>query len=347
MLMTSTDVREQRTPAKSRPAKPAAPDGSTERDLPALLQRALARLLRRTGEIAKLSRTEREVLSEVIRCADRRDLLAPIFVRRTTLAERLSCSEPTVTRALSALVHKGWITRDQVKSRRRGFQVGSIELTPQALLWLEMPSPDPVRQPEAQNGALRESQMSHALLDPKEQSKRQPADAAPSTSRPRPGEVPATLQWLVTIGLSKWAVFRLMRCARDAGALLEDVVTACRDQIARANNPFAYLTKLLGLDRDWRRRAHGAPNAATQAEQLAIIEQQLTAASQVASLGPRRYRLPDGRVAEVHSGGHLALTCADGRREAVPPSSIARALQCIADGLWHPLSPSDLATSTP
>jgi len=99
-------------------------------DLPLSLMRAISRaLLWRDGEFSALAERDRLVLAEILRCIPKASPTEPVFVRRNTLAVRLDISLATLTRGMARLQDLGWIVRDQVKSRIRGFQVGSVALT--------------------------------------------------------------------------------------------------------------------------------------------------------------------------------------------------------------------------
>ncbi|MCX8016539.1 MAG: hypothetical protein N2690_01355 [Rhodocyclaceae bacterium] len=63
--------------------------------------------------------------------------------------------------------------------------------------------------------------------------------------------IPQSLRWLVDLGLNPRAIVALMALAKRRGAQLQDVCAAACDGLRRARQPFAYLAKLLRLDRDW------------------------------------------------------------------------------------------------
>ena len=234
------------SPALNIPAGPLP-----ERDLPLPIQRACTRIqFWRAGPFEALGARDRAVLAEVIRCVDRKRPQQAVYVRRDTLADREGCSVPTITRALARLATLGWIVRDQVKSRIRGFQVGSVELTLEAIAWLGLLEPSP---------ALRESPVIDASSSFNIQCiHRQPPAAGAvkkEVRKAKPGELPSGLQWLEHAKVSRNGVFLLMGIARKRGLLLETVVGLCREQILAARMPFAYIRDLLALDKDWERAA--------------------------------------------------------------------------------------------
>jgi hypothetical protein len=53
----------------------------------------------------------------------------------------------------------------------------------------------------------------------------------------QPGQVPADLQRLLTLGFSKFLIFGLMRDARERGKRLSDVVQATWHGLKRADRP--------------------------------------------------------------------------------------------------------------
>lgn len=234
-----------------------------ERDLPLPIQRACTRVqFWRAGPFDALGARDRAVLAEVIRCVDRKRPQQAVYIRRDTLAHREGCSVPTITRALARLASLGWIVRDQVKSRLRGFQVGSVELTSAAVAWLGLLEPSPT---------LRESPVIDASRSSDIQCiHRQPPAAGlieKHGTKTSPGELPDALRWLEHANVSRSGVFLLMGLARKRGVLLETVVSACREQILAARMPFAYIRDLLALDKDWARAAKAVHDLrASQAE---------------------------------------------------------------------------------
>lgn len=256
--------------------------GPTEKDLPSLIQAAASRaLFWRHGSFAQLDFRDRSVLAEVLRCVCIKSPSIPVYIRRTTLAERLSCSVPTITRALSKLASLGWINRDQIKSRARGFQVGSITLTEQAISMLGLNNipasktptsqykPNPSDQKVIPKKNLRESSVIDACLDSKEQSlQRQLAHAPGSVDNSEnaqmptadglkfgpkdPKRIPESFRWLHTeLKISIFGIFKLMRMASAQETRLEHIAAAARDAIKASAAPFSYIASLIKLDRDW------------------------------------------------------------------------------------------------
>lgn len=238
------------------PPRLELPAALAEKDLPATIQRACTRVqFWREGPFAALKARDRAVLAEVVRCVDRKQPALPAFVRRDSLAERESCSVPTITRALSRLAELGWLLRDQVKSRSRGFQVGSVQLTDAAIAWLGLLTPtlnDLCESPVIDASGESGNQCIHRQSTPSELLAKSPENRH-SVGRKKSGAVPDALRWLEQVRISRAGVFMLMGLARRKGLLLETVTTACRTQIEQARQPFAYVRDLLALDRDWGR----------------------------------------------------------------------------------------------
>jgi hypothetical protein len=239
------------------------------------------------------------MLVEILRCLSKESPEQEMFVRRETLAIRLGCSLPTITRTLARLESQGWINRDQVKSRIRGFQVGSIALTKKAIMWLGF-------EPSAQK-AQRCSPVIDACSSFQKQSlQRQLQPAAGSVDKPSKSttavgavRLPQSLAWL-TEHISPFGVCKLMKVAREKGLLLEDVTTPCATQIQQAKNGFAYIRKLLGIDRDWHSQRQEADAAVLQATAISVKKAALE--ERVKNIENQAYLGHDGFVRKVQRG---------------------------------------------
>lgn len=286
-----------RAPVDSPPA--------TERGkaLPLRIAQAIARLLTSAQPWAmQLGSAERDLLAKIIGLADRRQPQTPICVSRHTLAERLGVSRATIQRLLQRLQALGWIERDQIKSRRWGFQRGTIALTSQALETLfddiepvQAASPqNPPSPPHSSSGDV--STVKHALLDTEQCIHRQPQggfsghqalsdEGRTSQPCPRPQRpshqatgrwmpsIPPSLQGLLQAGISPAGVCALMREATRLGKRLEHIWDCVQCCAAKARNPFAYLRALIQQPRDWL--------ALRQQRDEAALRQQQVSAEQV------------------------------------------------------------------
>lgn len=247
MPATSNEIGDRVVPCA--PSHSSTTNSTAERDLPQVIVRAIARVMTfRGGFFSRLDRSDRCALIEVVRCISKDRPRDPVFIRRDTLAVRLDCSLATVTRTLARLEELGWIVRDQVKSRIRGFQVGSICLSDEAFKLLGFDTQE----------ALRQSPMTDACsISFKQSLKRQPEHVGPSDfprakvpAKQGTASLPSSLSWLLS-GMTPWAVCKLMSIARSRGVMLEVVTNQCQKQIQAAQNMFAYVKTLLKQDKDW------------------------------------------------------------------------------------------------
>lgn len=291
MLATAVD-------GKAEPCLSQNADALTERDLPLTISRAITRAMTwRDGQFATLGLAERGMLVEVLRCVPRKQPEEGAFIRRDTLAVRLACSVATVTRILARLEELGWILRDQIKSRARGFQVGSIALTKAAAELLGLYQPPPTAQ--------RYAPVIDACSSPIQSLQRQlpcPASSDDKSSQTQSGllgRLPEALRWLAQ-KVSPFGIFKLMGLARRRGLQLEIVTTQCRDQITAANNGYAYIRGLLAIDKDWSYLAAQEASAAAAAAKAAEIRANVCHA--VDALEGQDFIRPDGLVCKVRAG---------------------------------------------
>lgn len=249
------------------------PQNQAEKALPYPILAAIGRaMFVKAHGLRNLLLPERVMLAHVIRCLDKDRPTELAFVRRTTLADQLECSKATVTRQLARLEEAGWIVRDQVKSRIRGFQVGGIALTHAAAAALfTRPSTDP----QAQRRAPVTHPCRTSVKEEKQSSQRQLASTSghvenfDTKTRSKRGGVnlPVTLRWLVD-HMSPFGVCKLMAIARDKQIRLEDVTNQCMDQIRTAKRPFGYVRSLLRRDKDWKLLARQRADQAAAQEKV-------------------------------------------------------------------------------
>jgi hypothetical protein len=141
----------------------------------------------------------------------------------------------------------------------------------------------------------------------------------------------------------------LMRQARVRGVLLEDLAEVCRQQIAAAQNAFAYIRALLERDRDWafaRRDHHAQQAAAAEAEARREGEngEQGRLAQRLQHLVGRNFLGEDGLVRRVGAGFAEVFTVLEaakplGRPLGSRPLS-AGFLTALDDGRLQPWSPA-------
>lgn len=99
----------------------------------------------------------------------------------------------------------------------------------------------------------------------------------------------------------------LMRQARLRGVRLEDLAEVCRQQIAAAQNAFAYIRALLESDRDWawaRRDRQAQQGAAAEAEARREGEgaEQARLAQRLQELVGKSFLGNDGLVRRIGAG---------------------------------------------
>lgn len=201
------------------------------------------------------------LLSILIGFADRLDPTKEIFVRRDTLAGKVSKSVDTITRILGELEADGWISRSQA---RNGLAFGSVlvRLSEKllALVWGPAKSSENQQQTCGQLPSSRPSEMttvnkvnqqsftrdnlsenSSRQGEQKNQNQRQVASHLPDDLKSLDGK------------LSMPAIWKLMGMASKKGKRLGDVVAATAKHWAKFSGRqlFAYLSKLVESDKDF------------------------------------------------------------------------------------------------
>jgi Mn-dependent DtxR family transcriptional regulator/uncharacterized protein involved in tolerance to divalent cations len=231
--------------------------------LPRVIQKALDRSISSKINVDGLVRPIKTcllVLQQLIRCVDAIDQAAPIYIKKDTLADKLGASKPTVDRALKALEEGGWIIRqNQIKSRKRGFQIGAITLTTQAIEVLfptvrqELPESTPT-----ESKPLCESKLSHALNDSlvtkvtTSSSKEERHPAAPSSfDREQEKRIEPNLRSLLT-HLTPKTINWLKGKARQNGKLLEHIVLATQAYAPKTKQIKAYLIACIQSETDFK-----------------------------------------------------------------------------------------------
>lgn len=314
----------RRASASAEPSP--TPSSAPSPRLPDRIAHAIARLLTSIKPWAlELQSAERDLLAKIIGLADRREPGQPIAVGRQTLADRLGVSRPTVQRLLSRLEQLGWIERDQVKSRRWGFQTGTINLTTQAVSRLFDTETVAANDSEGADSAQAVSATNHAYQDsgiqclhrqprgslsyPQKGSPGQSNEWSSKNGRPWTPRLPESLGGLVKDGISATGICKLMKEARQRGHRLDDIVQAAAEGIRKARNPFAYLRALIHQPRDWSvamRRREEEVNQ-TKAES-AVVKRRNEAyewlkgvdGRMLAEMGSNRTVSVFGRVAILH-----------------------------------------------
>lgn len=187
-----------------------------------------------------LTFTERNVLLRIVQSTNGQNLRAAVRVPVQELAQQLDRCKKTIHRALKVLVEKGWITRDQIQSRRFGMQVADTWLTPAAIEALEFDHAG--------------HKMSDAIKTPAASKEGQPSPGQIEVEQPKQSDsrpVQEDVKPLLGCGLKPGQIFALMGAASRAGHRLGHIVKAAWPNIAAAKSVYGYLLKLIGQQRDW------------------------------------------------------------------------------------------------
>ena len=150
------------------------------RDFPGPIRLALARAAACDGAgLQRLDAGERALLVRLVRNVSAATPEESVRIANPTLAAGLHVSERTIHRIKAGLEAKGWITRQQVQSRRRGMQISDVWLTRHALETLGLTSsivPAATPKPAATH-FRRPPKMTDASLFPQSVSQRPPYGA--------------------------------------------------------------------------------------------------------------------------------------------------------------------------
>jgi hypothetical protein len=251
------------------------PDDSVDIDQPALdeflagqsnLPWVVFRAAHRAANFPALPARARAVLAALARTVDANRPYAAIFARRELLTGRAMQSMRTFYRSLDDLEAAGLIER--VPQKRFGtaglFGRAYLHLTEKSAIVLGYMSPlsetqssdtqSPARQlsatPSDESASLDTETLSalgHSFSPPCVTV----ADGAiykdlfPKNQKRQPGELPADLQRLLSLGFRQFLIFKLMREAKAQAKLLSDVVEATWEHLRNAKRPISYLRALL------------------------------------------------------------------------------------------------------
>ena len=142
------------------------------RDFPGVIRLALARAAACDGAgLHQLDTGERALLVRLVRNVSAATPEESVRIANPTLAAGLHVSERTIHRMKAGLEAKGWITRQQVQSRRRGMQISDVRLTQHALETLGLAG---AVVPAAPPFFQRPPKVTDALLFPQSVLQRQP-----------------------------------------------------------------------------------------------------------------------------------------------------------------------------
>ncbi|WP_250501411.1 Replication protein O [Caballeronia sp. GAWG1-5s-s] len=206
----------------------------------------------RAAHIEQLPARARAVLSALARTVDAANPFAAIFARRELLTGRALQSMRTFYRSLDDLEAAGLIDRrPQARYVEAGlFGRAYLHLTEHAAALLGLIESPPAQQIEAVPAPSQPLPSPAAITVLAPSAKVADGgiykDLSPSVFQKRqPGQVPADLQRLRTLGFFDFLIFKLMREAGEHGKRLSDVVEATWDHLKRAKAPINYLRALL------------------------------------------------------------------------------------------------------
>jgi hypothetical protein len=227
----------------------------------------------RASRTETLSARARATLAALARTADAKRPYAAIFAGRALLTGRSGLSERTFYRGLADLESAGLIRRAaQLRIATEGYEGrfgrAHLHLTELAamLLGLVEPAPVPSAVQPAKPYAAGAKPSGTGADDAHDAAFPEPTatvadgaiykDLSPGSFQKRqPGQVPADLERLRSLGFHDFLIFRLMREAREAGKRLSDVVQVCWHGLKKAERPICYLRALLRSNVDFRYQA--------------------------------------------------------------------------------------------
>jgi hypothetical protein len=207
----------------------------------------------RASHVDGLSTRARAVLAALARTVDAKRPYASVYARRDLLTDRSMQSTRTFYRSLADLEAAGLIHRPpQSRYVEAGlFGRAYLHLTEKAAILLGFVENTPANTPEqaTSNESAPASDSLPSLHDHPPANVAHGAiyeDLSPSSFQERqPGQLPADLQRLLSLGFRRFLIFRLMREAREQGKFLSDVVDATWQHLARAHAPINYLRALI------------------------------------------------------------------------------------------------------
>jgi hypothetical protein len=202
----------------------------------------------------------RALLAALARTVDADAPYAAVFARRELLTGRAMQSMRTFYRSLDDLEAAGLITRPPQRRYTHAGLFGRayLHLTEKTALLLGLVAaevPAPATNTVTTAGALTSLAQPASVTRPSATL----ADGAiykdlyPKAFQKRqPGQLPADLQRLRSLGFHEFLIFRLIREAREQGKRLSDVVDATWEHLKRAHAPVSYLRALLRSTADFR-----------------------------------------------------------------------------------------------
>ncbi|QCP55083.1 hypothetical protein FAZ95_38760 [Trinickia violacea] len=310
----------------------------------------------RASQIDGLPARARALFAALARTVDATRPYAAIYARRELLNDRSLLSRRTLYRALTDLEAAGLIHRaGQLRIASEGYegQFGRtyLHLTEHAATLLGFITP---REASASVAEEDPNNVADQGSEPAPRSFATPGatvalganirDLSPASYQKRqPGQVPADLERLRTLGFSKFLIFGLMRDAREHGKRLSDVVEATWTHLKQANRPICYLRALLRstVDFSYQLRARQAEDAARrdaedEQEAAARLAHQAAGSTYIDPTAERRIDVDaDGQGATVRLQSEGVP-----RREA--GNWALRFLRAVRSGQLRPATAADI-----
>ncbi|WP_213767541.1 replication protein O [Caballeronia sp. dw_19] len=243
------------------------------------------RAAHRAASFPALPARARAVLAALARTVDANRPYAAIFARRELLTGRAMQSMRTFYRSLDDLEAAGLIER--VPQKRFGtaglFGRAYLHLTEKSAVVLGYTSQlsetqsSKTQSPDHQLSAAQSDGLASPgveTLSAQAHSFSPPCvtvadgaiykDLPPKNQKRQPGELPADLQRLLTLGFRQFLIFKLMREAKAQAKLLSDVVEATWEHLRNAKRPISYLRALLRSPVDFGHQIRAKRLAAEQ-----------------------------------------------------------------------------------
>lgn len=211
------------------------------RDFPPVIQRAVTRVM---NPALDLTPAERVALAALVARAEAKDGRSAFWVRRINFGEMFARAERTISAWLAALEDKGWIAKQQDRTRWGSFQCLTVHLTQEAAAYLGLLVTSDLsttfRKKAAGGYRNQGKQQSFGDTSPL-------GDGAVTAEDRRGGnaKVPADCACLLDLGLKPGEIFWLMGEARKRHKRLGEVVAVRADALRGARSPIAMLRGFL------------------------------------------------------------------------------------------------------
>lgn len=309
----------------------------------------------------------RHLLAELARTVDRHRPLASIFAKRKRMSERAQLPPRTLCRALVDLEDAGLITRKAQRRLDDGPMKGTFDgvhlnLTEKAAVLLGLLKQEVAHgstpASKGSDGSV-DDQVAHGSFDLEQADDRagngftKPhaevahgayiRDLSPASQKRQPGQVPADLERLRSLGFREFLIFKLMREAREQGKRLSEVVEACWHGLKKANRPICYLQSLLrsNVDFGYQVRQKAAEqaakrDAAAERDDAAAFAQQHAGETFVDAKGERLLVVDgEGQGASIRSASE------DAARQ-VAGAWLVDFVRAVRSGLWRLADAADV-----